>query len=388
MTAARETQLTHGPGGRILTNCNVWSPDGQWVVYDTRSDPAGDRFEGSRIEMVNTFSSEVRVLYESRNGAHCGAATWHPSEPKIVFILGPEFPTADWSYGPSHRQGVIVDVRNPGIAVPMDACDLVPPFTPGALSGGTHLHVWHPLGDWISFTYEDALVNAGRCIGVSIPDRPVIVLKSHPRNHDGSHFSVLVTVTGEGLLRACEEAWVGSSRSLAFQGEIEPGYREVFIAEVPDDPVTYATAIRRLTDTTAHRYPGIGGPRHWLHSSPNGSQIGFLKRDDAGIAQFWTVSPLSGEPKQITQGQHPVASAFTWHPDGKHVAFVLNNTVCLCDVETGEEKDLTDPQDDPIRPEACVVSPNGNRVAFVRQRGGANQICVFEVGGPGFEPGT
>lgn len=374
----RETQITHGPGGRILTNCNVWSCDSQWIVYDTRSDPAGDRFDGTRIEMVNAVTDEVRVLYESKNGAHCGVATWHPNEPKIVFILGPENPTVGWSYGPSHRQGVIVDVRNPGIAMPMDARDLVPPFTSGALRGGTHLHVWHPRGDWISFTYEDASVNAGRNLGVSIPDRSVNVPKTHPRNHDGGHFSVLVTRTEHGLLRACEEAWLGRSRSLAFQGEIAPGLREVFLAAVPNDPTISEANIRQLTETSSHAYPGIAGPRHWLRSSFEGSQIGFLKLDDAGIAQFWTIAPQGGEPRQITHRPHPVASAFTWHPDGKRVAFMMNNTICLCEVDSGDVLELTDLQDDPIRPEACVISPEGDRIAFVRERD-ANQICVVEI---------
>ena len=36
-----ERQLTRGPGGRMLSNTGVWSPDGQWIVYDTRPDDAG-----------------------------------------------------------------------------------------------------------------------------------------------------------------------------------------------------------------------------------------------------------------------------------------------------------------------------------------------------------
>src|SRR5688572_4968906 len=112
-----ETQLTSGPGGRILTNVGAWSPDGRWIVYDTRSDPAGDVFDGTRIEMVNVRTREVRTLYESRNGACCGVATWHPRDMKVVFILGPERPTSDWSYGPPRRQGVIVDTSAPGVAV-------------------------------------------------------------------------------------------------------------------------------------------------------------------------------------------------------------------------------------------------------------------------------
>src|ERR1019366_6040436 len=65
-----EVQLTKGPGGRILTNCAVWSPDGKWIVYDTRSDKTGDKFDGTHIEMVNVESREVRRLYESTHGAN------------------------------------------------------------------------------------------------------------------------------------------------------------------------------------------------------------------------------------------------------------------------------------------------------------------------------
>src|SRR5438045_7302234 len=83
-----EKQITRGPGGRILTNTGVWSPDSQWIVYDTRTDAAGDRFDGSRIEMVNVDTGEIKVLYEATNGAHCGVASHHPRENKIVFILG------------------------------------------------------------------------------------------------------------------------------------------------------------------------------------------------------------------------------------------------------------------------------------------------------------
>src|SRR5262249_16543193 len=54
-----EKQLTHARGGHILTNMGVWSPGSEWIVYDTRSDPAGDNFDGSRVEMVNIHTGEV-----------------------------------------------------------------------------------------------------------------------------------------------------------------------------------------------------------------------------------------------------------------------------------------------------------------------------------------
>lgn len=431
-----ETQLTDGPGGRVLTNVNVWSPDGEWIVYDTRSDPAGDTFDGARIEMVNVRTKEVRLLYESRNGACCGVATWHPTEPKVAFIRGPEHPTPDWNYGPARRQGVVVDVRKSGIAVHLDARNLSPPFTPGALRGGSHVHVWSPDGKLVSFTYEDHVLSGQtdvdadtnqRNVGVSLVGRPVTVPKTHPRNHDGDAFTVLVTRTAtkprtesDDVTKAFEEGWVGTAGylrpdgtrrryALAFQGHVrtaegEP-VSEVFVADLPDDPTEpgggplegtstrrpappRGTTQRRLTFTTTDMYPGLQGPRHWLRSSPDGSRIGFLKKDDAGVVQFWTVSPNGGPASQVTRNPQPVASAFTWHPDGRRVAFVMDNSVCLSDVMTGATSRLTPRSDDATapRPEACVVSPDGKRIAFVRRlptgAGFANQICVVSLDRP------
>ncbi|MCZ2341757.1 MAG: DUF3748 domain-containing protein [Bacteroidales bacterium] len=431
---AHTTQLTHGPGGHILTNCHVWSPDGRQIVYDTRSGPAGEQFNGTRIETVDTETSAVQVLYESRHGACCGVATWHPTEPRVAFILGPEHPTPDWTYGPSRRQGVIVDARMPGIAVPLDARDLIAPFTPGALRGGSHVHVWHPNGDWLSFTYEDEVLRTlgpsvpsrdahTRTIGVSITGCPVSVPRSHPRNHDGTALSFVAVRTvanprpgSDDVSRAVEEAWIGRDgyqhtngqrphRAIAFQGTVRTrmgqDIAEVFVVDLPDvlqqdetqiagTPTTMPTpplgcVQRRITDTESHRFPGIFGPRHWLRSSPDGTQIGFLKRDEQGIVQFWTVSPMGDSLRQVTTNPFPVASAFTWHPDGQHVTFVMDNSICVTNIESGQTMRVTARTQDVAapRPEACVYSPDGTRIAYVRPDPydplSSNQIWIVDV---------
>jgi hypothetical protein len=67
------------------------------------------------------------------------------------------------------------------------------------------------------------------------------------------------------------------------------------------------------------------------------------------------------------------------------VAFVMDNSVCLTDILTGETVRLTARSEHATapRPEACVVSPDGRRLAFVRHlpngAGFANQICVVEL---------
>ncbi|HMO83777.1 MAG TPA: DUF3748 domain-containing protein, partial [Lacipirellulaceae bacterium] len=263
-----ERQLTSAPHGHILTNVGVWSPDGEWIVYDTRSDPAGASFDGRTIEMVHTFTGEVRALSRSEHGACCGVATFRPRHMQAAFILGPEHPDAHWQYGPARRRGVLVDAAHPGTAIALDGRDLTPPFTPGALRGGTHVHVFSADGLWISFTYEDHILELlyakqgrsaanPRNIGVSVAGQPVSVPRTHPRNHDGEYFSVLVTETtdrprpgSDEISRACEEAWIGINgymrpdgvwqrRALAFQGTVAGATGrslvEAFVVDLPDD---------------------------------------------------------------------------------------------------------------------------------------------------------
>jgi hypothetical protein len=430
-----ERQLTHAPHGHVLTSVNVWSHDGRWIVYDVRSNAAGALFDGTRIERVNVETGEVQTLYESRRGACCGVATCSPVDDRVAFILGPEDPTPDWQYSAYHRRGVIVDAKRPGVIINLDARDIGPPFTPGALRGGTHVHVFSGDGQWISFTYEDHVLatregddnNADlnqRNVGVAAPFGPVRVPRTHPRNHDGEFFSAVVTTTvnrphpgSDEISRACEDAWVGVNgymrpdgrrqrRALAFLGDVideqGKGLTELFVVDVPDDitipgegplegtsmrrPVPAAgTLQRRLTHTDHRRHPGVQGARHWPRSSPDGSQIAVLMRDDAGVVQLWTVSPNGGSPRQVTSDPWNVASAFTWNANGTRVAYVADNSVMIVDVATGKSRRITprSPDDKAPRPEACVFSPDGGQVAYVRPMAGPagrfNQIFVADV---------
>ncbi len=434
VTTASESQITDRPTGHILTNIKVWSPDGQWIVYDTRSDPGGEKFDASTIEIVNVETREVREIYRARHGAHCGVATFSPKDNRVVFILGPENPTGDWQYSPWHRQGVVVDIDRPQAAVPFDARDITPPFTPGALRGGSHVHVFDADGAWVSFTYEDHLLavldaepkspphdSNRRNVGVSVPGMPVRATHDGPRNHDGSTFSVLVTRTAnnprpgtDDISRACEECWIGTRgysrpdgthqrHALAFQGTVlKPSgdaISEVFVVEIPDDVTQVGdgplagTEItrpapprgvrqRRLTYTADRKYPGLQGPRHWLRSSPDGARIAFLMRDDDGIVHIWTISPNGGKPQQLTHNRFDVASAFSWSADGKSIAYVADNSVFTTDTKTGVATRLTPRTENAVapRPEACVFSLDGRQIAYVRPvaRNGVtfNQIFV------------
>jgi Tol biopolymer transport system component len=236
-------------------------------------------------------------------------------------------------------------------------------------------------------------------------------------------FSVLVSRTvneprpgSDEISRAFEDAWVGTRgyvqpdgtrqhRAIAFQGHVRTRsgatISEVFIVDLPDDLTVPGNAPlegtettrpnpprgveqRRLTFTENRKYPGLQGPRHWLRSSPDGSRIAFLMRDESGIVQIWSISPGGGEPQQLTRNTFDVASAVSWNPDGRSIAYVADNSVFVSDAETGDATRLTIRADDGSapRPEACVFSPDGKRIAYVRpiENNGRthNQIFVVE----------
>ena len=141
---------------------------------------------------------------------------------------------------------------------------------------------------------------------------------------------------------------------------------------------------RRLTFTAGRVHPGLQGPRHWPRSTPDGEKIAYLARDEVGVVQLFTVSPRGGEARQVTRQQTSIASAFSWSPAGDRLACVIDGSVCLVDARDGEVVRLTPQKDEPAPlPEACVFSPAGRRVAYVRRvessAGEFNQLFTVDV---------
>jgi Tol biopolymer transport system component len=247
----------------------------------------------------------------------------------------------------------------------LDARGLVPPFTPGALQGGTHLHTFSPDGRAVLFTCDDHLAGEAnrRNVGVAMPWGPIIVPKTHPRNHDGTFHCFLLTSTDHEIVRASEEGWLGTDR-VVFQGQLPDGKKELYLVEARQ-----GAAQRRLTHTQ-----GLGGPRHWPRPSPDLTRVAFLMPDSFGVVQLW-LADLSGRVRQLTNNAYPIESAFTWGATG--IAHIYGGWVCLTDPDTGITRPLT--KDGPSRPEACVLSPDGKMVAFVRPIDGVNQVFVVGV---------
>lgn len=413
-------QLTHAPSGHTIANRGCWTADGRAVLFDCRDDET--RFDSPSIllaplDLASKAAPNCKSAYRAPDGACCGVPTCSPVDDRIVFIHADETLDDDWQYCAWHRRGIVMHLNQPNTATNLDARDIVPPFTPGALRGGTHLHTFNHNATAIVSTYEDHILATAndkqaeanrRGIAVHVLSTPVTVPKTHLRNHDGCSFTTFVSqladkpIAGsDEISMATGEAWLaGTGNRIAMQGTVVDRRGnpcvEIFLISLPDRlddlcvaadhslPGTPTTrpgvpagvTQRRLTFTSERAFPGIAGPRHWAVGSPDGSRIGFYMRDDYGSVQFWTVSLDSGEVIQITRNAPEPTSPFTWHPDGSHVTYIADGSVMLVNACDGNYRRLTPrlPIADGPTHHACVFSPDGSSIAYM-------QPVVFIVDG-------
>jgi len=405
-------RLTHTPRGHTIANRDCWTFDGRAIAFDLRDDET--RFDSPSIMRVhidppNRGRPRCEPVYTSVDASRCGVPTCSGVDDRIVFIQADEPRDDDWHYCAWHRRGVVMHRDQPDTAQTLDARDIVPPFTPGALRGGTHLHTFNHDATAIVSTYEDHLLATSidpraqanrRGIAVHVLSTPVTVPKTHPRNHDGTSFTTFVSHLSDDpipgsdeIAMASGEAWLaGSGNRIAMQGTVVDRRGmlcvEIFLITLPDrlddlriagnhplqgTPTTRpgvpaGVTQRRLTYTSDRVFPGVVGSRHWAVGSPDGSRIGFYMRDDAGTVQFWTVSPDSGETVQVTRNAPEPTSPFTWHPDGSHVAYIADGSVMMVDSRAGRSQRLTPrmPAVDGPTHHACVFSPDGSSIAYMQ----------------------
>jgi hypothetical protein len=86
---------------------------------------------------------------------------------------------------------------------------------------------------------------------------------------------------------------------------------------------------------------------------------------------------------QLSHNSHSVASAFTWSSDGRFIAHVTDNSVCITETTSGLTHSLTPRAEDALapRPEACVFAPDGKQVAYVKPVQAFGTVCnqIFVV---------
>jgi len=416
---AGEVQLTFEPYNHGLNNNDNFSPDDKWLAYDTRTDDGGIQ-AGRTIEKVHVETKESVTIYAApeatASGPGLGAVSYHPTKPIVVFIHGLLNHSTARPYAQWRRFGMLIDESGQFRPVPADARDVIPPFTPGALRGGTHRHEFSGDGQWIGFTYNDALMaDKGeqfnlRTIGVTKLDRPATINSpTDETSFNGAGTSALVVhVTpnpqpgSDDISRAAWDSWIGThgyqrpdgtrQRARAFLGTVRSAsgqdVQEMFVVDIPDDittngppgplegtndtmPMPPAGATqRRLTNTTGRPYPGFSG---YVRSSPDGSRLACLAKDDNGIDQVVVTSSLDGNPQPLTDFDSSIGEGVSWfpdgldvrwHPDGRHVCCSQGNTVVVINADTKKWKRITQPSATP--PFAFAWSHRGDVLAFNR----------------------
>lgn len=385
----KEIQLTHELKGHMLNQRQAFSPDDASLVFDYRNDDSKIG-ENASIGILNIHKQESRPVYNLENqssfGPGVGAGSFHPKKNQLVFIHGLKNASESRPYTFTRRFAMLLDLDDPKNSGPLEARDVEPPFTKGALRGGSHAYSFSKDGRMVSFTYndavlaEEALVNPNvqdlRTVGAFLMNEPVSILgEKDDENFDGKAFSVLLAEVhsqpepgSDQINKAYEECWVGTcgytkpdgsiqKNAMAYLGDIFTAngekITEVFISDIPEVNSEMKASVnagskdafpslpkgviqRRLTFTEDEPYPGIQGPRHWLRSSPDGSLIYFYKKDDSGIVQVYAVSPNGGEIKRLTSNTVSPETSFSLSADGKFLAYGIKEKIYIADSRNGD----------------------------------------------------
>ena len=130
--------------------------------------------------------------------------------------------------------------------------------------------------------------------------------------------------------------------------------------------------------------------------SPNGQQVVYVRQGKDGL-NLWLCDPDGEHHKPLTRsGSNRVPS---WLPDSKHVVWMVstsdkgaqdpaaNSQLCIMNTETMESRRLfSNAQQIKFSNAMPVVSPQGNQVAFVSNRGGSNRVWVSNLDGSDAKP--
>lgn len=429
----KPVQLTTTAIGHTLNTGQVFSPDNQWVVFDTRNNDGDIKITGS-IGVVNTQTGEEKIIYTVANqtqfGPGVGAASFSPVADRVIFIHGIRNANENQPYDFTRRTGVAIDLENPEQAIFMDARQLTEPFVRGALRGGTHAHSWSGDGQMISFTYNDEVIaqlaktNAShkdlRTIGLMFPKKVMVHDTADVENNNGEMFAILAATVTENpkygtdeIDKAFDECWIGKDgyikadgsrqqKAIAYQGNVrnEQGntITEIFVVDIPEDlaSLDFADDIAGTASTKpavpsqlkqrriTFSKKGVIGPRHWLRTSPDGKLIFFLSEDDQGLIQVFSVSPNGGETKQVTKNEISISSPINVSPNGLFISYIADQSVFITEISSGKSKRLTPQYEAPEQLNGAVVWSNDSKsVVFNRYVKSASgvflQIFLLEI---------
>ncbi len=411
----KNNELTVSASGHTIHHNNVFSKNGQWIVFDGRNDDTKIG-ETSTIGIVNVETGEERIIYTTKDqtvfGPGVGAASFSPKEDKVIFIHGLPDANQEKPYAMSRRTGVGLDINFPDIPFFYDARDVSFPYTPGSLRGGTHSHCWSGDGELISFTYNDELVEPDlRVVGVMISQE--VQVDARAGNNSGTMYSAIVTDVirnptpgSDEIYKAFDECWINGytnskgediKHAVAFQGNVinNDGKQitEVFVVDIDSEKILadknavgkegerphVPKGIRQRRITFSEK--GLSDTRHWLRASADGKYIYALAKDENDRNQLIQVEINSGKMEYISQNEHSIDYSFNLSSDGKKIAYVADNNIHVFDIETKISQVLTENKDGKIIG-APSFSPSVKTVVYnqyVKNKDGIEYLQIKSV---------
>ena len=392
----KERQLSFSKKMHALDNNDNFSPDGNYLCYDTRGTVFDETIGNSQtIEKINISTGEETVLYHPHSiigkqaAPGVGAVSWHPSENKVIFIHGPSIDEVAIRgyYDIRNRAGVEVSADGNENLTLVDMRDIstTGATTAGAHRGGTHRHEYSRNGKRIGFTYDDFLLpEFGRTIGYMEANEQAPEGYSH-------YFAVLVSPAKAGksspgeIEQAYGDSWVNAEGTKrAFIGKVRAADgvsydTALFVAEIPEttnitssysgDKKTYPVPPKGIKIKRLTHQGWVGGI---VRGSYDGFRIAYLSHDSTQINQVFVI-PANGsdesadpekQPRQLTR-LRTGSSFFRWHPSNQWIFHISNGNIVATYAGEGsafgQSFYLTY---DKLKREELVVSPDGNCLAY------------------------
>ncbi|MBK8946255.1 MAG: DUF3748 domain-containing protein [Ignavibacteriae bacterium] len=384
-----EKQLTNSSKNHALDNNDNFSPDGNYLCYDTRATIYNENLANCKsIEKVEIATGVETILWQPENitgenaAPGIAAVSYHPKENKVIFIHGPFLSEVKHRgyYNIRNRNGVEVDGNGKGILTKVDFRDILnSETTHGAHRGGTHRHEYSRTGNRIGFTYDDFILQTY--------DRTIGYLEKSPNSaNEATHFfSVILKPSEIGkskpgeIEKANDDSWVDSLGTMrAFIGKVRNGNgidysSDLFVADIPlDVDITSSFSgnkfeypnpakgikIRRLTN--GMKASGI------VRGSFDGKSIAFTALDENSIKQLFIIKADGSQivPKKVTNFNSDVNN-IRWHANNNWIFFISNGNIFAANVDLENSGLTIQFTNDNLERSQLVVSNDGKLLAYV-----------------------
>jgi hypothetical protein len=142
---------------------------------------------------------------------------------------------------------------------------------------------------------------------------------------------------------------------IAFDSDRD-GVRGVFVAHAD------GSGIRRISGD------GYAGVPSW---SPDGRQLAFVRGEPSSpkVWNLWIAAPDGSDLHRVTHHRVGQAWGGSWFPDGRRIAYSVEDRLVILDLITAKSTVLRSPQPGHL-PRTPAVSPDGRRIVFQVQHDG------------------